>query len=389
MPIPTHCPNPACRHFEHPPSRWRVHFGSYDTIAHGTIRRYRCMACGKTFGDQTESMHYFAKRRLPLKAISTTLTGGASMREAATRYHVSPAAVRNAVLRLGRQAMIGHIQLLDTIPPLHNVVFDGIRSFVTSQDYPCDITTVVSREGEMILSMTHAITRRGGSMTSRQRRRAMRKYAVWAPRKGAMGTAISLICREILEYTRYTPSTPMVIDTDEHPLYRSILRSNPCYRHLRKAGRLKHIQTAGNAPRTMDNRLFPVNYVDRLFRHREKEHTRETIAIGRQGTVQMHRAWVFGWNHNCVRPWREKRRDGTTHAACAGIPSEAIHRLNEGFYTRRYRVTGEAIPESIREVFLAQVATPPVRWKVGQKGTTVRVPAYAVRDLLAAVSTGL
>jgi hypothetical protein len=135
--------------------------------------------------------------------------------------------------------------------------------------------------------------------------------------------------------------------------------------------------------------LFPVNYVDRLLRHREKEHTRETIAFGRHGTIQMHRAWVFGWNHNCVRPWREKQADEMTHAECAGVPSEPIRRLTESFYTRRYRVTGEAIPESIREVFLARIATPPVRWKVGQKGTTVRVPGYAVRDLLAAVSTGL
>ncbi len=389
MPIPTHCSNPACRHFHHPPPRWRVRFGSYDTVAHGTVPRYRCIACGKTFSDQTESMHYYAKRRLPLKAISTTLTGGASMREAATRYHVSPAAIRNAVLRLGRQAMIGHIHLLDTMPPLRNVVFDGLRSFVTSQDYPCDITTVVSRTGEMILTMTHTITRRGGTMTSRQRRRRRRKYAVWSPTKGAVGSAISLLCREILDYVRYTCTAPIVIDTDEHPVYRSVLRSNDCYRHLRTAGQLTHIRTAGSAPRTMENRLFPVNYVDRLLRHREKEHTRETIAFGRHGTIQMHRAWVFGWNHNCVRPWREKRAEMGSHASAAGISSELIRGLNERFYTRRYRVTRQAIPESIREVFLAQVATPPVRWKKGQKGTTVRVPGYAARDLLAAVSTGL
>ena len=65
MPIPLHCPNPACLHFEHPPARWKVRFGSYATLAHGTVNRYRCSACGRTFSDQTESMHYFAKRRLP------------------------------------------------------------------------------------------------------------------------------------------------------------------------------------------------------------------------------------------------------------------------------------------------------------------------------------
>ncbi|MFP4152695.1 MAG: hypothetical protein ACLFSV_07590, partial [Alkalispirochaeta sp.] len=132
MPIPTHCPNPACSHFIDPPPHWRVRFGTYETFAHGTIQRYRCIACGKTFGDQTESLHYYAKRRLPLRAVNTTLNGGSSMREVANRYLVSPMTIQNAVLRLGRQSMLGQIQLLDTLPPQESTAFDGLQSFVTS-----------------------------------------------------------------------------------------------------------------------------------------------------------------------------------------------------------------------------------------------------------------
>ena len=387
MPIPTHCSRPTCRYFINPPPHWRVRFGSYETVAHGTVNRYRCIACGKTFGDQTESLHYYAKRRLPLRAVDTTLNGGASMREVATRYRVSPTAIRNAVLRLGRQSMIGQIQLLDTLSPTRSVAFDGLRSFITSQDYPCDITTVVDRDGEMILTMSHSITRRGGTPTKRQRRRCEAKYAVWRPKKRATREAISLVCREILDYTRYTAGRPITIDTDEHPIYTSILTRNPCYRHLKRSGRLRHIRTPGSAVRTTTNRLFPVNYVDRLLRHREKEHTRETIAFGRNATIQMHRAWIFGWNHNCVRPWREKQKSSMSHAGYARVPQGRICDLNQRFYTRRFRVTGEAVPESIRRVFLGKVDTPPVRWKSGQSQSTIRIPQYALRDLLGSVST--
>jgi hypothetical protein len=372
-----------------PPPHWRVHFGSYDTIAHGTIKRYRCTACGKTFGDQTESVHYYAKRRLPLRAIDKTLNGGTSMREVATRYCVSPMTIQNAVLRIGRQSMIGQIKLLDILSPKTSVTFDGLRSFITSQDYPCDITTVVRPKGEMILSMTHSITRRGGTLTKRQRRRCRRKYATWRPTKHATHNAISLICREILDYTRFTPDAPITIDTDEHPIYRSILKQNPCYRHLKSCKRFIHRRTPGSAARTTTNPLFPVNYVDRLLRHREKEHTRETIAFGRNATIQMHRAWIFGWNHNCVRPWREKESDAMSHAEHAGIPTAAIRDLNQRFFTRRFRVVDEPVPESIRVPFLGKTETPPVRWKKGQKGTSVRVPNYAIRDLLGSVSTFL
>jgi len=389
MPIPTHCPNPACRHFIDPPRHWRVRFGAYDTIAHGTIQRYRCTACGKTFGDQTESLHYYAKRRLPLRAINTTLNGGTSMREVANRYHVSPMTIQNAVLRLGRQSMLGQIQLLDTLPPQASAAFDGLRSFVTSQDYPCDITTVVGAVGEMIFTMTHSVTRRGGTRTVRQRERIEKKYAIWRPQQGATKEAISLVGREILDYTRPAGDRTITIDTDEHPVYASVLNHALPYRHLRNTGQFDHRRTPGNAPRTTTNPLFPVNYVDRLLRHREKEHARETIAFGRNGTIQMHRAWVFGWNHNCVRPWREKEADERSHAEVAGLPGKQIREMNQGFYTRRFRVIAEAVPESIQKVFLAHVVTPPVRWKVGQKGTSVRVPEYAKRDLLGTRSTGL
>ena len=389
MPIPLHCPNPACPHFEHPPARWKVRFGSYATLAHGTVNRYRCSACGRTFSDQTESMHYFAKRRLPLFAIARSLNAGAPMRDTAARYHTSPAAIRNAVLRLGRQAMIAQIHLLDALPPQHAVAFDGLRSFVTSQDYPCDITTVVTATGEMILTMIHSITKRGGTTTQEQQKRCKKKYDVWVPKRRATKDAILLLCHEMLDYLRHTPTTPITIDTDEHPLYRAILTHQPCYRHLKLIKRLRHIRTSGRAPRTITNRLFPVNYVDRLIRHREKEHMRETIAFGRHTTVQMHRTWLFAWNHNTERPWREKQPKEGTHALNTGIGAEAIKRVRAEFYTRRKRVTDQGVPDSIRKVFLSEAATPPVRWRKGQKGTTVRVPFYAADDLLAAISTGL
>ncbi|MFP4152849.1 MAG: hypothetical protein ACLFR8_12960 [Alkalispirochaeta sp.] len=92
-----------------------------------------------------------------------------------------------------------------------------------------------------------------------------------------------------------------------------------------------------------------------------------------------------------MRPWREKAADERSHAEVAGVSGKQIREMNQGFYTRRFRVIGEAVPESIRRAFLAQIATPPVRWKVGQTGTSIRVPDYAKRDLLASLSasTGL
>ncbi len=382
MPIPRICPNPRCSQHHHPQGHWRVRFGSYATLAHGIVRRYRCRVCGKTMGDQTESVHYFAKRRLPLRAVTDSLMGGASQREIARRYGFSPMAVHNAILRLGRQAMAAQTILLHHLPERPVVVFDGLRSCVTSQDYPCDITTVVEPAGEMVLSMCHAVMHRGGRMTDQQRERMAAKRASWRPRPRGVSRSISLIGHEIADYLRPPIPLPARINTDEHPLYRRMIDTDPVYRHFRQAKLLKHLRISSQAPRTMGNPLFPVNYIDRLIRHRLKEHTRETIAIGRHAVMQMHRAWIFAWDHNVRREHRVRQPFGGVHAQWAGIDSDTIAAVRRSFFFRRLTPRGCAVPLTIREAWLGELDTPPVRWRKGQAGTSVRIPRFARRDLM-------
>ena len=386
MPVPRRCPHPACPNHLTPAPHWAVRCGTYHTAAHGTVQRYRCRGCRHTVSDQTESVHFFAKRRLPLQALWFSVLSGSSLRECARRYSVTPQCIQNAVLRLGRQAMSAHLLLLACLPPRHTLVYDGLRSCVSSQDYPCDLTTVVDHDGEMILTITHTICRRGGTTTPAQRRRCERKHSVWRPKRSAMSADISLLHRELWAYLRPPEggSIPAVIHTDEQPLYRSLLASDAIARHFCLVGLFEHRRTPGSAPRTVDNPLFAVNYVDRLLRHRVKEHTRESIAIGRHATMQMHRAWMFAYDHNCMREYRVKRPGLGTHAEHAGVPSAVIAKVNQEFFVRRIVAQGVGVPQTIRQVWMAQLPTPPLRWKVGQLGTSVHVPDYAVRDLFSA-----
>lgn len=381
MPIPHFCPNPQCHNHHHPQGDWRVRFGSYQTIAHGRVRRYRCRSCGKTMGDQTESVHYFAKRRLPLRAVVDSLMGGSCQREIARRYGFSTMAVHNAILRLGRQAMAAQVLLLHGLPPRPAVVFDGLRSCVTSQDYPCDITTVVEPAGEMILSMTHAVMHRGGRMTERQRTRMTEKRLTWTPKKGSVSRSISLIGQEIGDYLRPPIPKPARINTDKNPFYHHMISSSPVFRHFRNAGLLQYRRISSEAPRTMANPLFPVNYVDRLLRHRVKEHTRESIAIGRHSVMQMHRAWIFAWDHNVRREHRVKEPFAGVHTDWTGVPLETVGEVTRSFFARRLRPRDCLVPDSIRQVWLGLLETPPVRWRKGQSGSSVRVPRFARQDL--------
>jgi hypothetical protein len=134
----------------------------------------------------------------------------------------------------------------------------------------------------------------------------------------------------------------------------------------------------------MDNPLFPVNYVDRLLRHRLKEHTRETIAFGRHATLQMSRAWIFAWDHNSRREYRVRRPEEGVHLGQGSVTAagcRVIARINREFFSRRVDLARVTVPGSLCRVWLNELTTPPVRWRIGQTGTSVRIPAYARRDL--------
>ena len=385
MPVPSHCPNAACPSHTNPPVGWFRRFGWYRTLAHGRVQRFRCRSCGRTCSTQTESMHYYAKRHLPLRALARSLLEGASQREIAQHFRVSPMTIQSAMVRLGRQAIATQVILLSYIEPRGRLVFDGLRSFITSQDYPCDLTTLVDATGETILAITHGVFLRGGQMTLKQHLRVEAKQDSWRIPEGTLDGSMSQIWQELWRYLDFDRIRPALVDTDQHPAYRRIVHRSPVYKYLRSRRLMKHRTTSSTAPRTMDNPLFPVNYVDRLIRHRLREHTRETIAFARHSAMQMYRMWVFAWDLNTRRPWRVKKPDQGVHSEQGTVCTtgrRALRRINREFFQRRVDIVGRTVPESLQEAWRGSAVPPPIRWKKGQNGTTVTLPAYAARDLI-------
>jgi transposase-like protein len=378
MPRPRFCRNPECRYAYHPPPKWLVRAGFYLTDAHGMVQRYRCKRCGKWMGDQTESMHYYAKRRLDLAQILSRVRGGSSLRDIAREMGCSRTAVASAVVRLGRQAMASHVDLLTAFDLPGAMVFDGLVSAVTSHDYPSQIQTLVDRSVELVLAMTHYVGERGGRRTRGQQKRIERKRAVWRPTPGALKESICLLVNEL---PRFAGLNPITVDTDENPLYAAVIGEDLAMRWHEQVGRLKVRRTSSLSPRTTGNPLFAVNYVDRMIRHRIKEHTRESIAVGRNSTMQMLRMWIFAWDHNMRQPYRVNDITSRCRAIEAGVSEQVVNRLKREFYTRRRSVRQRRIPESIEQVWLGRLETPPVRWAKPQTTSGPVLRQYAIVDL--------
>lgn len=62
--------------------------------------------------------------------------------------------------------------------------------------------------------------------------------------------------------------------------------------------------------------------------------------------------------------------------------------MTREFLERRIRLRDVDVPESIRQVWLGELQTPPIRWKIGQNGGSMRVSRFAMRDLAEAYQQG-
>ncbi len=303
------------------------------------------------------------------------------MRDIARCLGCSRTAVSTALLRLGRQSMSAQAHLLCGLPPCGRLTFDGLVSSVGSQDYAAHLTVLADASTELVLGLTHAVTYRGGKRTARQAARIRTRGHIWSPPSGSLHRAISLVIKDLPHYARPIPGDPLLIDTDEHPLYRRLLRTDLAVSHLIRHRLLSVRHTSGSAPRTTSNPLFAVNYIDRMLRHRMKEHTRETIAAARNASMQMHRAWIFAWDHNACQPHRVRSPASPSRAELNGVSPKVLGRLKRMFFTRRVDTSAVAVPTAMRDVWTVGLPTPPVRWNSPQTSTGPRVPAYALRDL--------
>jgi len=378
MARPTHCRNRQCRYYLRGTRGWITRDGYYHTTCSGSVQRYRCRGCGRRLSEQTESIHYFAKRRLNLRRIFTRVRGGSSLRDIARSEGCSPDAIGYAVLRLARQAMAAQMSLLVGDGSCTRLVFDGLISCCTSGDYPVELQTLVDGSTELLLVITHALTRRRGTRTAAQRRRIAEKLSLFAPRRGAVRESISLLVGEL---ARFIGTSHTIIDTDYHPIYRAVLRADPALAHFAAGGLITHRRTRSTAHRGTENPLFPVNLVDRLVRHRMKEHTRETIAIARNATMQMHRMWIFAYDHNFCQPHRVASGSPASRGEHYGVDASRLSAIRRSFFTTRIDLSGAMVSESIRRVWSGELESPPVRWRVGQSGGGPRIPAYAMADL--------
>ena len=321
-----HCTNPECPFFSHDnphDTSWYTEHNTYCTKAFGTVQRYRCRHCGKTFSTQSFSIDYWVQHPvdyLPLiQSLVSTSGQGNMTRFTNLRYEV----IQNRYERLCRLFLALHANLRTQLNLDENIVLDGFESFSCSQFFPNNINILAGENSEIIYGMSFAQLRRKGRMTGGQKLKRSELEARYgkAPRK-AIELAVASLIKDFCKLLSDRNIPMKIMKTDEHKAYPRALKRVP-----ESAEYLRHEQYPSATARTPCNPLFPVNYVDRQFRKDQANHVRETVQFARCPAAMMVRLSIYQMYHNYLIPRRVKeQRKGNwqTRAELQGLGAEKV-----------------------------------------------------------------
>ena len=335
------CPNPSCPHYHNPPpgDSWYWYHGKYTTKVIGTVTRYQCSHCKKTFSFRTFHIDYYTKKSVDYGAILghlLTSTGSGNIRRL---QGLKEDLLLNRYERLCQVFLAIHSELRQQLMEQHPdqyYVLDGFESFSHSQYHPNNVNIIVGSKREYLYGMGLSVLKRKGRMTQEQKqtRDEMEKNHP-TNRKETFYSVSNLLQDIVLALSNIDQDDEYqkILITDKHPTY------SACLRKLNKDTlHFHHVQISSKEARTFSNPLFPVNYTDRQFRKDQANHTRETVQFARCPQAMMARLTLYQGYHNYVSPYRVKAYRGGDRRCRAerqGLSWEVIRNTFEKYWNRR------------------------------------------------------
>lgn len=337
---PPFCPNPQCINHRYSPKKnkyyWFAKDGFYSTKIFGKIQRYKCKKCKIRFSEQTFSLDYYAKKKLCYQNMVKELVSTSNLSDMSRRFGVSPNTVINKIHRLSHQALGVNSELRKYISIHEPFVADGFEGVAVNFYYPNNINILVGKKSLFFYEFNYTTIKRVGKFTEHQK--ALREYyeSIWkADTKGVQYSFNDLIEGLTQFYFVNNDRFPLILITDKKLEYNRALKSNFFFRTLSEAQLLHHFTISSKEPRTLDNPLFPVNYMDRQFRKDIAEHVHKSICFGKNVNNQMERLQIYQLYHNYMKKNRVREKEFICHADIAGIPASLRKKYLKKFFSQR------------------------------------------------------
>jgi hypothetical protein len=377
MYTPPFCPYAACSlHVDPPDQKWWSCDGFHATKAFGSVQRYVCHACGRTFSEQTFSVHFYAKFVIDFRRLERLSASSMSLRALSREFRCSCDSVTNRNDRIARQGIALHTTLRRTATTNEAVCFDGLVSFDRSQYFPSDIGLSITAKSRYIYAASHATTRRSGSMRDEQKVRRDSLYEGTHFERKAVERSFTEHLDLLADERSITKGTPLVLITDEKKEYVRAFSKHRLYLNQDGDHRCIQIQVPSTWKRTYSNPLFASNYLDREIRKDQANHRRETACHSRNPANSMSRLYSYIVWHNYDKRYLIKWpvHMKATAAEKAGISCDEQSRLRQLMFTRRS--------------FLSHLHLATIDFKIWSKATFSPLAGTLVRGSLPAFAFG-
>ena len=359
--IPEHCTNPECRNFNNPEgSSWFLPYGSYETATFGTVNRFKCRLCGRTFSEQSFSIDYYAKKEVDYTPILDGLKTGSGNRDIARHLCVRNETVQNRIERLSRWAQGIQHTLLPLFPFNEDFVADGLQSFSQSQYYPNDINIFVGKRSQFLYTCGLSVLRRKGRMTEAQKKKRIELEKKGKADPAATKKSMKILGEWIDNFLVEKKMLDTVLWTDMHNDYVNSFSGLVAFIHRR---------ISSKAARNHLNPLMAVNYYDREVRKDLSDHTRETVQFARHPACMMSRFVLYRHHHNFLKPFRINSHDENssyiywTHAEEAGMLRQDYKALINKMQGKRFFLNKLTMNEEEMKTWLHLWRNPGVKSK--------------------------
>ena len=360
---PKFCPNPRCVHHRDDltpgplPPFW-ICFGSYPTLVAGQVPRFRCASCGKTFSERTFSIDYYTKRTLDNREAFRAISAGESVSSIARNLRCSVASVQNRLERLGRNAAALHAGLTGGLVLSEDLCADGFESFDRSQFFPNNINLLVGSSSQFLYAATHVSLRRKGRMTESQKRTRDRYDLTFRPARKSLQRSCERLFATIPALWDRSSRPFLALTTDEHRAYPAALAR---VAGLAAAdGFFVHRQCPSDAPRTVTNPLFPVNYYDRELRKDIAAFRRESTCFTRNVAAGLLRFMNHLVWHNYCKPYRivSTAEKPPVHTVVAGVDGRLIPPALDRMFRDRAFLSKVKLSDEWTDIWLKRHKTP-------------------------------
>ena len=365
MNSPPFCPNPQCE-FHHPEAVRKAivapfrYYNSYTTLVAGTLARFKCKVCGRTFTERIFLLDYYTKKTLSYQEFHRAVSCGESVSAMAKHQHCSVASAQNRLERLSRNCLLFHVDCLSTLTLREGLTADGFESFDRSQYHPNNINILVGTDTQFLYGFTHVTLRRKGRMTDAQKvKRAKIEQSFKPPQRASLKAFTELL--ELLPTLWNRVILPSLeFRTDEHKIYPHALELITIIREAIRDGTFTHKTTSSKAPRDITNELFSVNYAEREFRKDLAAYHRESVCFVRNVANGLARFMCYVVYHNYQKDFRIKWGVERTpvHAVKAGVPEEKIREGLGTLYRERLFYTHYTVSPLWRKIWNREYKTP-------------------------------